>query len=366
MFGEIFKDKKVIITGHTGFKGSWLTSWLILCGAKIIGISKDIPTNPSAFKVLRLENKIKHYICDLRDLEKLKRIINIEKPDFIFHLAAQAIVSISKENPIDTISSNAFGTLNLLEILRKFKKKCSVVLITSDKSYYNSEWVWGYRETDVLGGDDIYSGSKAATEMIIKSYLKTYFGENHPVKIGIGRAGNVIGGGDWAKDRIVADCFRSWSNQEKVVIRSPYSTRPWQHVLEPLSGYLLLAKELHKLNLKVISEAFNFGPKSEQNKTVLDLIKDLSSFIEDPAKSKNFIIRENNKLNESKLLKLNCDKALFNLSWEPNLDYSETVRFVGEWYVQYFKDPSKISDLTLSQIDKYCLLAINRKRKWIK
>lgn len=366
MFEGIFKNKKVLITGHTGFKGSWLTSWLINCGAKIIGISKDIPTNPSAFTTLGNERLIKHYLIDLRDFNNLNQIINFEKPDFIFHLAAQAIVSISKKNPVETISTNVFGTMNLLEVLRNFNKKCSVVLITSDKSYHNSEWVWGYKETDLLGGDDIYSGSKAATEMIINSYIKTFFGTTHPVKFGIGRAGNVIGGGDWAKDRIVADCFRSWSKQKQVEVRSPNSTRPWQHVLEPLSGYLVLAKELYKNNKNILSEAFNFGPKSEQNKTVLDLIQDLSDYWGESKKNKRFIIKENKKLIESKLLKLNCDKALFHLNWEPNLEYSETVKFVGDWYTQYFRDPSKIVDLTISQINEYCLLAIQRNRKWTK
>ena len=242
-----YKSKKILITGHTGFKGSWLTAWLLKIGAEIVGVSKDIPTQPSMFEVLGLEEKIKHYNQDIRDLEKIRFIINKEKPDFIFHLAAQAIVSTSYIDPIETITTNAIGTANILEVLKTYKNPCISVMITSDKCYDNIESIWGYKEDDNLGGKDIYSGSKAAAEHIIKSYYHSFFKDiNHPVKIGVGRAGNVIGGGDWAKDRIIVDSMLAWSNNQSVEIRSPKATRPWQHVLEPLSGYLLLGSKLQK------------------------------------------------------------------------------------------------------------------------
>jgi CDP-glucose 4,6-dehydratase len=363
MFQNKFRNKKVLITGHTGFKGSWLTAWLLQCGAKIVGISKDIPTKPSMFESLNLKNKISHYFLDIRELEPLRKIILNESPDFIFHLAAQAIVSISKENPSETISTNALGTMNLLEVLRSYGKNCSVVFITSDKCYDNLEWVWGYKETDKLGGKDIYSGSKAAAEVILNSYLQTFFTNDHPVKIGIGRAGNVLGGGDWAKDRIVVDSVKAWGNKKPVFIRAPRSTRPWQHVLEPLSGYLHLAVQLNeKKNLH--SQAFNFGPRADQNKSVIDLIIDISKGWDLP-KNNIFNVDKNNIFNESKLLKLNCDKALFHLEWESNLEYKETVNFVSEWYWEYYQSNSKnILEKTISQIERYCELAIKRKRIW--
>ena len=228
------------------------------------------------FKELDLKDKIKHYEEDIRNLEKIKEIFSNEKPDFIFHLAAQPIVSISYENPIETISSNAMGTANILEALRIINSKCTVVMITSDKAYDNVEQVWGYKENDKMGGKDIYSGSKGAAELIIKSYYHSFFkSQNSNVKLSIARAGNVIGGGDWAKDRIVVDCMKAWSENKKVEIRAPKATRPWQHVLEPLSGYLNLGQELYN-NPKLHGEAFNFGPRAEQNHTVEELLIDLS------------------------------------------------------------------------------------------
>ncbi len=363
MFQNKFRNKKVLITGHTGFKGSWLSTWLLECGANIIGISKDIPTQPSMFESLDLKNKISHHFLDLRELDSLRKIILKELPDFIFHLAAQAIVSISKENPVETISSNTIGTMNLLEVLRSYKKKCSVVFVTSDKCYNNLEWVWGYKETDRLGGKDIYSGSKAAAEVILNSYLKTFFINDHPVKIGIGRAGNVLGGGDWAKDRIVVDSVKAWEKKEPVFIRAPRSTRPWQHVLEPLSAYLHLAIQLNtKKDLH--SEAFNFGPRADQNKSVIDLITDISKDW-DLSKKDVLYVDKKNIFNESKLLKLNCDKAFFHLGWESNLEYNETVQFISEWYKEYYESGSKnILKKTISQINDYMKLAVKRKRVW--
>ena len=278
MFSDIYKGKKVLVTGHTGFKGTWLTTWLLSLDADVIGISKDIPTQPSMFEILGLEDKIQHHNIDIRDISALSQVITDEKPDFVFHLAAQAIVSISYDEPLDTISSNVMGTTNLLESLRISNHQCTAIIITSDKAYDNVEQIWGYKENDPMGGKDIYSGSKGAAELIFKSYYHSFFkSEESSVRLAVARAGNVIGGGDWAQDRIVVDCVEAWSEPKSVEIRSPGATRPWQHVLEPLSGYLNLGQALYN-DRGLNGESFNFGPRAEQNHTVVELLKDLSEY----------------------------------------------------------------------------------------
>ena len=363
-FKNIFLGKKVLITGNTGFKGSWLTVWLLKLGADIIGISKDIPTNPSMFEDLDLSQKIKFYQNDVTDKDKVTEIILNEKPDFIFHLAAQAIVSVSYKSPFETMSTNIMGTASILESLKDYENECTVIMITSDKCYDNVEWPWGYKETDKLGGKDIYSGSKGAAELVINSYVESFFKDNDKIKIGVGRAGNVIGGGDWAKDRIVVDCVKSWSKNKAVEIRSPSATRPWQHVLEPLSGYLTLAENIFNKKNKQ-GNAYNFGPKSEQNRTVLNLLEDLSIFwnFNDPKESYN--ITDNIPFFESDLLKLNCDKALLDLKWESNLNYQETVKFVGSWYKEYYKNNTNLYSFTENQIKEYENIAMERDRVWL-
>ena len=365
MFANIYKNKKVLITGHTGFKGSWLTTWLLKLGANVVGVSKDIPTNPSMFKELNLEEKIKHYEEDIRDLSKVTEIILDEKPDFLFHLAAQPIVSTSYSDPIETISSNVMGTANILEALKTSNHNCTAIIITSDKAYDNVEQVWGYRENDKMGGKDIYSGSKGAAELIIKSYYYSFFKkENCNIKLAIGRAGNVIGGGDWAKDRIVVDCMKSWSRGEKVEIRSPNATRPWQHVLEPLSGYLNLGQVLYE-DESLHGEAFNFGPRAEQNHTVVNLLTDLSKYWNFEDSSKAYKVTDNIPFHEAGLLKLNCDKALFYLKWQANLEYKDTIRFTSEWYYNFYKNKNKSAlDKTLEQIMEYENMAKNKGLKW--
>lgn len=352
MFDNIYKGKKVLITGHTGFKGTWLTTWLVKLGAKVYGLSNGIPTEPSMFKELCLEQKITHFNEDIRNLESVSRIISEIGPDFVFHLAAQAIVSISYSDPLETITSNVNGTVNILEALRASNHNCVAVMITSDKAYDNIEQIWGYKENDQMGGKDIYSGSKGAAELMIKSYYHSFFKKNTcNVKIGIGRAGNVIGGGDWAKDRIVVDCMTAWNKGDYVEIRSPNATRPWQHVLEPLSGYLRLGQELAK-NSSLNGEGFNFGPRAEQNRTVKELLEDLSSYWS----SKITIthkITDNIKFHEAGLLKLNCDKALAYLKWQASLRYEDTVRFTSEWYFEFYNKSSDIFKFTMSQIEEY-------------
>ncbi len=364
MFKNIYENKKVLVTGHTGFKGSWLTTWLLKLGANVVGISKEIPTQPSMFEELELENKIKHYKEDIRNLENLTTIISEEKPDILFHLAAQPIVSTSYKDPIETISSNVMGTANVLEALKVSNHKCTAIIITSDKAYDNVEQVWGYKEDDKMGGKDIYSGSKGAAELIIKSYYHSFFKSNDSnIKLAIGRAGNVIGGGDWAKDRIVVDCMEAWSENKTVEIRSPKATRPWQHVLEPLSGYLDLGANLFNEDV-LHGESFNFGPRAEQNHTVKQLLEDLSKYWHFKTVNDAFTITANIPFHEAGLLKLNCDKALFHLKWQANLDYNDTIRYTSEWYYDFYKSESNIYDKTIEQITEYEDMAKNKLLKW--
>ena len=363
IFGNSFKNKKILITGHTGFKGSWLSLWLKRLDASIYGLSNGIPTVPSNFEVAELVNEINHISCDIRDFKKLNNIIQDINPDYVFHLAAQSIVGTSFKNPLDTFSTNTQGTINLLECLRNIGKKCSAVIITSDKCYENNEWIWGYRENDKLGGKDPYSASKAAAEIAIKSYFHTYFEEDSPVKISIARAGNVIGGGDWALGRLVPDCMRSWSQNKSVEIKNPKSTRPWQHVLEPLSGYLLLAQTLHENKIDINGNAFNFGPSNSQNNNVGEVVQYMSEIWG------NSKWEQTNKtfqdFKESGLLKLNCDKAIDLLSWFPVWDYKDTIYETVNWYKNYYLDKKfQPKDFSIKQILKYELHASKKGLKW--
>ena len=349
-FQSIFKEKTILITGHTGFKGSWLAVWLNLLGAKVIGVSLDHPSQPSHFESANLKEIIEDHRLDIRDGEALKSLVLRTQPDFVFHLAAQALVRQSYIDPVETYQTNVFGTLNLLEALRCIERRCIAILITSDKCYDNVEWVWGYKETDSLGGPDPYSASKGATELIIRSYLKSFFPKDGSVRIAVGRAGNVIGGGDWAQDRLVPDCVRSWANEKNVQLRNPHATRPWQHVLEPLSGYLTLASELHKGD-KLHGEPFNFGPPAHQNHTVMDLVEEIS-------KSWNKVQWEDlsdirGQPYESGLLKLNCDKALHHLNWQAVLSFQDSARLTGEWYRSYYDKNIFIRNVSISQIKEY-------------
>ena len=364
MFNNIYNNKKVLITGHTGFKGTCLTTWLLKLGANIIGISKDTPSKPSMFEELDLKNKIIHHVEDIRNLDSIQKIIKNEKPDFLFHLAAQAIVSTSYNNPIETISTNVMGTANILEALKILNIKCTVIIITSDKAYDNVEQVWGYKENDKMGGKDIYSGSKGAAELIIKSYYHSFFkSKSSNIKIAIGRAGNVIGGGDWAKDRIVVDCMKAWSQGTVVEIRAPKATRPWQHVLEPLSGYLNLGQVLYEGD-SFHGESFNFGQRAEQNHTVKQLLKDLSVYWDFTNVNDAYKIIGNIPRHEAGLLKLNCDKALFFMKWQANLKYKDTIRFTSEWYFDFYRTDINIFDKTIEQINEYEDMAKEKELSW--
>ena len=364
MLNKNYQGKKVLVTGHTGFKGSWLTAWLLKLGAKVCGLSDQIPTNPSMFVELGLDQKIENHFCDIRDFEGVSKILTEFAPDYVFHLAAQPIVSVSYEDPLSTISTNVMGTAVLLEALRLWNQPCNVVVITSDKCYENVEWVFGYKETDHLGGKDIYSGSKGAAEVIFHAYYNSFFkNPNNKIRLATGRAGNVIGGGDWAKDRIVVDCMKNWADGKIVELRSPEATRPWQHVLEPLSGYLTLGSQLNSDN-QLLGESFNFGPRSEQNRTVLELLTDLSQQWNFNKAEDAYSVTDNIPFHEAGLLKLNCDKALFNLRWEANLSYKECVKMVGEWYYSFYKMEKDMYKLTLDQITQYEDLAMKRDLIW--
>jgi CDP-glucose 4,6-dehydratase len=316
------------------------------------------------YEELNISERIQHYQEDIRNLDRMIQIVESEKPDFLFHLAAQAIVSVSYSCPLETISTNVIGTANILEALKSSNHPCVAVIITSDKAYDNVEQVWGYKENDYLGGKDVYSGSKGAAELIIKSYCQSFFkSKDSNIKLAVGRAGNVIGGGDWAHKRIVVDCMLSWSNGKKVAIRNPNATRPWQHVLEPLSGYLYLGAQLY-MNKELHGEAFNFGPRAEQNYSVVTLLKDLSSYWDFPDVNNSYAITDNIPFQEAGLLKLNCDKVLYYLNWHANLEYNEMVRFTSEWYYAFYRGDGDMLEKTLSQINEYASLAEQRGLPW--
>lgn len=328
----------------------------------MVGLSREVPTTPSYFEACNLETKVTTHWGDIRDQKFVAKVVLEAQPDFIFHLAAQALVRKAYEVPTETVETNVLGTMYVLEAARSLKKTCQVVLITSDKAYDNVEWSWGYRENDALGGKDPYSASKGAAELIIKSYVHSFFtAPECPVQIAVTRAGNVIGGGDWAADRIVPDCVRAWSRGEKVEIRNPHATRPWQHVLEPLSGYLQLGACLARES-GLHGEAFNFGPKAEHNFSVAALITELSK----SWAHSGWIDRsaQNSSAAEAKLLKLNCDKALHRLSWLPTLSFEETAAFTADWYREFSTAPKKIADFSRSQIAAYERLGAERARIW--
>ncbi len=346
-FNNIFRNKKILITGHTGFKGSWLSLWLSQLGADLYGISVNVPTSPSNYQSSMVGEVINDIRIDIRDFEKLQKCVKEIQPDFIFHLAAQPLVNLSFENPLDTLKVNTIGTINLLESIRLNLKKCIAIFITSDKVYDNQEWGWGYRENDRLGGSDPYSASKACAELCISSYFRSYFKSSPKIKICSVRAGNVIGGGDWAVNRIIPDCIRSWLENKPVLLRNPKSTRPWQHVLEPLSGYLKVAENLCN-NPSLSGETYNFGPSSEQNKSVKELVESLSRFFPN---SKYKIIEENSHCSqESKLLKLNCDKSQHDLGWSPTLDLEQTLKLTSSWYNSFSSNPNNTREISIDQI----------------
>ena len=349
---KTFLDKKVLITGNTGFKGSWLTLWLGQLGASISGYSNTEKTQPSMFEDLRIEKNIKQFYGDIADRKTLFDALKIVKPDFIFHLAAQSIVSTSYSNPLETFKTNSLGTATLLDVMSELEFSGVAVMITSDKCYENDERKVGYREDDRLGGRDPYSASKAAAEIFLSTYIRSFFSDSSKQQIGIARAGNVIGGGDWNANRIVVDCAKAWLHGEKVSLRNPEATRPWQHVLEPLSGYLRLAQVL-STKPQIHGEAFNFGPKESNVYTVREVVNRLGNSWGYKVINDHVELSENKRMHEASLLSLNCEKAARELSWSPRLNIDECLKLVAEWYIQFGRDPDKLLELTLEQIKYY-------------
>lgn len=323
-----FKGKRIFVTGDTGFKGSWLSLWLYELGAQVVGYALPPKQENALFNLLGLEKIIHHVNADIRDLGLLRRVCDEFQPEFLFHLAAQAIVRLSYQEPKDTFDTNVGGSVNILELVRHSNSLKSVIYVTSDKCYRNKGWLWGYRENDELGGRDPYSASKAAAEIVFSAYLDSFFKAREDLGVASVRAGNVIGGGDWAVDRIIPDCIRSLKDNQSILLRNPKSIRPWQHVLEPLSGYLMLALRLYH-QPKQFSGSWNFGPKSESIRTVSELVENV---VDCWGKGEIQVKKENDALHEDKFLLLNCDKANQLLNWHPKWNFKETVTKTVDWY----------------------------------
>jgi CDP-glucose 4,6-dehydratase len=345
---KIFKNKKVLITGHNGFKGSWLTIWLNLLGAKVIGISlKDFDQN-NHFNLVKKNIKVKSYYFDIRNKTKTQNVILKEQPDYIFHLAAQSLVYKSVLDPRFNWETNVIGLFNLLESISKLKKKCFGIIITSDKCYKNLEQKKGYKESDILGGIDPYSASKASAEILFHSYYQTFLSNKKNIRLCTARAGNVIGGGDWSNFRLIPDCMKMWLNNKTPIIRNPNSTRPWQHVLEALSGYLVLAFELTK-NEKISGSSFNFSSDKIKNITVLNFLKKINK----KWPNIKWKIKNKNKFYESSLLQLNNSKAKKILNWRAKLNVNETIDFVVEWYKNFKENKGIIFSVSRNQIIRF-------------
>ena len=352
-FKNIYKNKEVLITGHTGFKGSWLSLWFTRLGAKVIGYSLEPPTEPNLFESIGLEDKITHIIGDVRDEKHLISAFEKYQPEFIFHLAAQAIVRRSYYEPKLTYETNVMGTVNVLEAVRRIKSVRVCIIVTSDKCYENREWVYGYRETDPLGGYDPYSSSKGCAELVTAAYRKSFFnpkdyGETHNVALSSVRAGNVIGGGDWGEDRIIPDCMGALSKGETIVIRNPSAIRPWQYVLEPLSGYLLLGTLMYKDGTRY-GDAWNFGPNDESIITVEELVK----LVIKHWGSGSYTIDTSTHPHEAGFLKLDISKARSLLGWRPIYDVHEAVERTINWYKNFYNGIGELYENTVKEIREY-------------
>lgn len=350
---SFWRGKRVFVTGHTGFKGSWLSLWLLKLGAEVRGYSLPPPTDPSLFAALGLDKELDHVTGDIRDAGSLERALGEFKPEIVFHLAAQPLVRLSYKEPRLTYETNVMGTLNLYEAVRGCPSVRSVVSITTDKCYENREWVWGYRETDPMGGYDPYSSSKGCAEILSAAYRRSFFnpeqyGKTHQVILSTARAGNVIGGGDWALDRLVPDCVRSLSRDETITIRSPRATRPWQHVLEPLSGYLLLARRMFSEDGPSFGEAWNFGPGDDGVMDVENLVRNVISAWGSGA----YEIALDADYHEARLLKLDASKARARLGWKAAWTCGEAIRKSVEWYADFYRGGDS-RKTTLDQIDAY-------------
>lgn len=352
---EHYKGKNVLLTGHTGFKGAWLLKILSMVGANVTGYALEPQNQTDLYKLLDGDTLCNSTIADIRNREAVDAITDKSQPDYVFHLAAQPLVRLSYDIPVDTFEVNAIGTANLLDALRRLKKQCIIIIITTDKVYYNNEWIYPYREIDRLGGYDPYSASKACTELIVDSFRKSFFNikeyESHKKAIAVARAGNVIGGGDWSKDRLIPDIAKAFIEQKEIIIRNPNSIRPWQHVLEPLVGYL-------KLGIKMVeepvskSEAYNFGPHIRDTLTVKEM---LTLALKAWGKNDYNVVYENagSELHEAGLLKLDITKARVDLDWQPKINAEESVKYTMDWYREFKDNRTNIAYFSHNQILKY-------------
>ena len=346
---KFWKNKKVFLTGHTGFKGSWLSLWLQTLGAELFGYALEPETTPNLFNIASVAKQMTSYFGNILDKDTLEKKISDFKPEIIIHMAAQPLVRRSYEDPKLTYQTNVMGTLNLLEALRKSKSTVVFINVTTDKCYENNEWHWGYRENEKLGGYDPYSSSKACSEILTSSYRNSFF-SSYDVALATARAGNVIGGGDFSQDRLLPDFFKSLDLSKNVVIRNPSAIRPWQHVLCPLSGYLLLAERMFS-NPKKYSEAWNFGPSDDDARNVKWIIEKLCSMPND--KKIDFIInKETNSLHEATYLKLDCSKARSELNWEPKMNLNLALKNIWDWH-QAYSNNHDMHEFTLHQIKNY-------------
>ncbi len=347
-----WQGKRVLLTGHTGFKGSWLSLWLQAIGAEVTGYALAPPTNPSLFDIAKVELGMTSLIGDIRDLDKLQAVFAKHQPEIVIHMAAQPLVRYSYQNPVETYSTNVMGTVNVLEAVRNTLSVKAVVNVTTDKCYENREWAWGYRENEPMGGHDPYSNSKGCAELITAAYRNSYFHpehyQEHGVAIASARAGNVIGGGDWAEDRLIPDIMRAITHNEAVNIRNPHAIRPWQHVLEPLSGYLVLAKKLYEEGSSY-AEGWNFGPNDEDAQPVSWIVDQLTKTWGEGA---SWVLDSGDHPHEAHYLKLDCSKAKARLDWQPRWRLDETLDKIVTWHKAY-QENDNMSEITLKQIVDY-------------
>ncbi|MGF1509245.1 MAG: CDP-glucose 4,6-dehydratase [Myxococcota bacterium] len=359
-FGGAYAGKRVLLTGHTGFKGSWLAVWLRSLGAEVYGLALEPDTDPALFDLLKLRDDVDHAVVDVRDLALVKERVSAVEPEVVFHLAAQPLVRRSYSDPKETWDVNVTGTVNVLEAIRSTDSVRAAVIVTSDKCYENREWVWGYRETDPMGGHDPYSASKGATELVVSSYQRSFFPAGHACRLASARAGNVIGGGDWSKDRIVPDFMTTIASGRTLVLRNPKATRPWQHVLEPLSGYLHLAERLLRENGDRYLGGWNFGPADTSVTTVRYLVEQMvaawgSGTVEERP--------DPNAPHEAGLLKLDISKASASLEWRSAWSVRETVRKTVDWYRAHLEG-ADLLEVTRSQITDYAGAARDAGVSW--
>jgi CDP-glucose 4,6-dehydratase len=352
---EFWQGKKVLLTGHTGFKGAWLSLWLRLLGARIIGYSLAPPTTPSLFEVARLRDLLTHIERDIRDLAHLQEVVQTHSPEIVIHLAAQALVRRSYQEPVETYATNILGTVHLLEAVRRVGGVRAIIIVTSDKCYDNREWVWAYREIDPLGGLDPYASSKGCAELITAAYRHSFF-QGRPgqpeVALASVRAGNVIGGGDWAEDRLIPDIIKAFAQATPVIIRYPHAQRPWQHVLEALGGYLLLAEKLYGQGAEYAG-AWNFGPAAGDARPVAQVVDLMANLWGSGAA---WELAQEPQPPETQFLRLDSSKARSQLGWKPKLNLDQALALTVAWYQQFQKDPATIREFTESQITFYANL----------